>query len=147
MKEYITKAETFLDLYFGKKAPQLPVNIKEAIVKFSPYIAILVLVLSLPAILALFSLGAVVNSYAFAVGVHYGFSYYLATGVLVISLIVDALAIPGLFARKLSGWNLMFYSALITALYSLLRLDIVSLIISGAISFYILFQVRSYYKN
>ena len=147
MTEQLKKLTDLLDLYLVKKAPYtLPDKAKETIVKLSPYIAILVLVLSAPAVLALFSLGAALTPLAAIAGVNYGIGYYLAEIFLVISLIVTALAIPGLFNRKLSAWNLMFYSSLINAVYTLFRGDIFGLIIGTAISLYILFQVKSYYK-
>jgi len=51
----------FLDFYFVKKAPvQLPDNAKEAIVKYGPWIAIVLLVLAVPPLLFVLGLGALV---------------------------------------------------------------------------------------
>jgi hypothetical protein len=147
MQEYLKKLTDVLDLYLVKKAPYtLPDKAKETIVKFSPYISILILVLAIPAFLAIFSFSAMMGPFAMAAGVQYGFGYYVAQVVLVISLVIDALAIPGLMARKVSGWNLMFYSTLVNAVYTLFRGDIVGLLIGTTLSLYVLFQVKSYYK-
>ena len=56
--------ETKLEEIFGKKAPQLPANAKEAIVKCGPYITLVLLVLSLPVILIGLGLGAIVAPFA-----------------------------------------------------------------------------------
>lgn len=49
----LNQLETKLEDIFGKQAPQLPPNIKELLVKIAPYLAILGVVISVPAILAL----------------------------------------------------------------------------------------------
>ena len=46
-----------LDLYFGKKAPQLPKSVKEFLVKISPYLAIIGVVLFVISIFPLLAAG------------------------------------------------------------------------------------------
>lgn len=138
--KYLTQIEATLDLYFGKKAPPMPENIKELIVKFSPHLIILAIALSfidylgIAGISGVSGLGAVSN-----------FSLW---GLLALAaLVIEAIAIPGLLKRTKQSWELMFYAALITLVSNLLSLNLDSLLISGIISFYILFQIKSYYKN
>lgn len=145
--DIMSKLDLFFTEYLGKKAPAIPENIKEAIVKYGPYLVILGLILSIGPIIALFGIAAVFTPIAAYGGVHYGFTYYLATLILLISLVIEAIAIPGLLARKKSAWNLMYIAALVSALYSIVNLNIFSLIIGTGISMYVLFQIRSYYKN
>jgi hypothetical protein len=146
MKQYITKVQDFLDLYFGKKAPQLPDNIKEAIVKYSPYLAIILIVIAVPGLLIALGISAFASPFVYMGGFHYGPTFTLAGLVLLVSLGLEAAAIPGLFKRTKMAWDLMFYSTLINAVYQLVTLNLVGMIISAAISFYFLFQIRSYYK-
>ena len=146
LKSVLSQVETTLNLYLVKKAPALPENVKELIVKYSPYLAIVGLVFSVPSLLALFGLGSLINRYAYLSGAYYGPSFSISVIFLLISVVLMGLAIPGLFARKVSAWNLMFYSSLVSAVYNLLRFDLGSLIIGTAISLYFLFQVKSYYK-
>ena len=142
----LVQLESVLELYLVKKAPALPENVKEIIVKYSPYLAILGLVLSVPSIITLLGLGGLINRYAYLSGVYYGPSFSISVIFLVISTVLMGLSIPGLFARKVSAWNLMFYSSLVNAVYNLIRFDLGSLIIGAAISLYFLFQVKSYYR-
>jgi hypothetical protein len=138
--------ETVLDNIFGKKAPALPENVKEMIVKYGPYITVVLLVMAAPAILAIFGLGTVLAPFSLLSGVS-GFSIYTIT--MILSLIIFALqiiALPGLFKRTMAGWRFMFYGSLVSAVSSLLSMNIGSLVISTAISFYFLFQIRGYYK-
>jgi len=147
MNKYLILIEEKLNLYFGKKAPAMPENIKEFIVKYSPYLSIIMLVLALPAILFAFGLSTLVAPFAYVGGLHTGFSFSITGLISLIALVLEAIAIPGLFKRTKKSWQYMFYASLITLLSSLLSLDLGSLIIGGAISFYILFQIKSFYKN
>ena len=58
-----------------------------------------------------------------------------------------AMALPGLFARKMSGWTLMFYAEAISVIGSILAMNVLGGLVWGLISFYILFQIRGLYKN
>jgi hypothetical protein len=145
-KTLFSQLESFLDDYLVKKAPALPTNIKDMLVKYAPYISILVVVLSLPPVLALLGIGAILSPLAYMGGVYVGSSFSFSLLFLIASLIVEAVAIPGLFARKQSAWRLMYYGVLINAVYELLKLNLGSLIVGSAISLYFLFQVKSYYK-
>lgn len=134
----------FLDYYLVQKAPfQLPDTVKEAIVKYGPWIAIVLLLLSLPLILLAFGLGAALMPFA-----PYGYTGFGFTAVVVlVELVLDIAALPGLFARKISGWRLIFYARLLAIVHSLLIGAIVSAIVGGIISLYILFQVRRLYSS
>lgn len=138
--------ETVLDEYLVKKAPALPANIKELLVKFAPYLTIIGVVLAVPAIITLLGLGAVVSTSVYVVGAAVGYHYYLGILFTVLTLVLEALAIPGLFARSKKGWNLLYYSTLVSAVYALVSLNFFGLIIGTLISLYFLFQVKSYYK-
>lgn len=133
----------FLDYYLVRKAPfQLPDSAKEAIVKYGPWIAIVLLLISLPLILLAFGLGAAMLPFA-----PYGYTGFGFTVVVVlIEMVLDIAALPGLFARKMSGWRLIFYARLLAIAHSLLMGAIVSAILGGIISLYILFQVRPLYR-
>jgi len=137
-----------LDEYFGKKAPQLPAKVKEVIVKISPYLAIIgvifIILSIIPLITLVFGL-SVVSVYAAAVMPMT--NVYISFAVMIIIAIMYVIAIPGLFKRTKKSWNMMFYAQLVSALGSLVSYNFISLIIGLIISFYILFQVRSYYIN
>lgn len=135
----------FLDYYLVKKAPfQLPGEVKEFLVKFGPWIALVLLLLSLPAVLLALGIGAVAIPFA-GVGYAAGFTYL--TVVLLAQLVLMALALPGLFHRKMSSWRLVFYSQLIGIAFSLLSGSLFGAVIGGLIGLYLLFQIRPLYVN
>ena len=134
----------FLDYYLVGKAPfQIPDEAKEWIVKYGPWITIVLLVLTLPPLLVVLGIGAVFVPFG-GVGYATGLGY-LAFG-LIVQFGLTVASLPGLFARRLSGWKLLFYARIVSLVFTLLAGGIVSALVGGLFSMYILFQVRALYK-
>jgi hypothetical protein len=134
----------FLDFYFVKKAPfQIPEQGRELIVKWGPWITVVLIAITLPLILILLGLGTALVPFG---GYYYASGFGLAAIFLIVYFGLMIAALPGLFARKMSGWRLMFYAEVSSLVHSLLVLAIVSAIIGGLIGFYILFQIRTKYN-
>ena len=133
-----------LEYYFVTKAPfQLPASVKEFIVKFGPWIDLLFLLISLPLVLAVIGLSAAFS--VFAPVTIFSWSIHSVLSLLVFAM--SFIALPGLFRRKISGWNMVFYATVISALASFsYGHNIVGGVVSLIISLYFLFQVRSYYN-
>jgi hypothetical protein len=135
----------FLEYYLVTKAPfQIPENGKEWIVRYGPIITIVLLVLSLPALLFVLGLGTALMPFA---GIQYATGFGIAALTLVVQLVLTALALPGLFARKMSGWSMLFYARLVSFVGSLLAGALIGPLVSVIVSLYILFQVRPLYKS
>jgi hypothetical protein len=64
----------------------------------------------------------------------------------VVELGLIVASLPGLFARKMSGWKLAFYARLASIVYGLLSYAIIGAIVGGLISLYVLFQIREKYS-
>lgn len=146
---FLNQLEATLDEYFGKKAPQLPQNIKELLVKIAPYLVIIGVVLTLPALLVLFGLGGAATMLSPVGGADSMAAVptmWIGIILLVPVIILEALAIPGLFARKTVAWKYLFWAQLISVLASLLQLNIFGAILGAVVGFYILFQIKSFYK-
>lgn len=142
----VSQANNFLEDLFLHKAPAIPVNVKEAIVKYGPYATLIVLLFSLPGLLFLIGIGSLFAPAAFYGGVTSGFNFSFSAIFLIATLILEALSISGLLKRQRSGWNFAYYATLLNAVYNLVSLNIVSFLISTALTLWILFQVREYYK-
>ena len=141
--------ETTLNEYFGKKAPALPAGLKEIIVKVAPWLTVIGILFAIPALLALLGLGGLVgvlSPLGGLEGIHAGVSYTIGLLLLVAAVILEGLAIPGLFARSKKGWTYIFYSQLVSAVSSLLTGGIIGAVIGLIIGLYLIFQVREYYK-
>lgn len=135
----------FLDFYLVKKAPfQLPDNASEWIVKLGPWITVVLLILTLPILLFALGLGAIFVPFG---GLAYASGFGLMTLVVIVEIGLMIAALPGLFARKMAGWQLLFYSQLVSIVYNLLTGSIVAGLLMGLIALYILFQVRPLYQK
>lgn len=144
--QVMAQLDALLNTYLVKKAPAIPENIKEVFVKYGPYVSLVLIVLSLPAIIALLGLTTILMPASYLGGVNQGLHFTLTGVGSVISLVLSALALPGLFKRKISGWNFVFYSTLVSAVVAILSFNIGSLIIGTGLALYVLYQIKSYYK-
>lgn len=145
-KSVLITLEDKLEELLVHKAPPLPTAWKEVIVQYSPWITLILMILVVPPLLALLGLGAVLAPVSYMGGVNNGINYTFSLLVSVVSLVLEAMAIPGLFKRSRKAWYLLYYSTLLGAVSSLIEFNIGGLIIGTLVSMYILFQVKSYYK-
>ena len=143
-KDFIeTMAEWF------DKAPQLPKNWRETLVKITPWLALIFGILGILVgvsglgVLTVFSPLAVFGG---AQGIASYGSGFLAAVIYLIGSILLLAAYPGTKAHKKSGWNLLFWSEAVNFVGGIVSMAIVSAIIGALIGFYLIFQIRSYYK-
>lgn len=129
------------------KLPPMPTNAREAVVKFAPWLALIFGVLGLMTSLAATGLMAALSPFMVLGG---GFG--LATGGLIGAVLALAgsvlmlMSYPKLKDRKMAGWRLAFYSEAVAVVSSVVALNLVGAAVSALVGFYILFQVKSYYK-
>ncbi len=146
IKRNLSKLESLLDSYLIEKIPGLPSAWKELIVKVLPWLIIVVTVLSLPQLLVVFGLGAIVMPFSYLGSPLTQNSLTINWLFAVISMVLAVFSVPKLFKKEREGWNLLFYSSLVSALSSLLFLNLGNLIIGTGLSLYILFQIKEFYK-
>lgn len=131
--------EKELEPIFTKQLPAFPDNIKDLFVKIAPFLAIISVVFGI--------LGA---GFGLLFAPLMWFSGSLLIGIamlfLVIMIILDALAIPGLFAKKMVGWKYMYYAQFVSLIYSLFMGSWFSGILGAFIGFWILFQIKEKYS-
>lgn len=128
------------------KLPSLPTNWKEVLVKVTPWIALIFGVLGV--VLSLIGLGllAFLSPFVFLAG-----GWGAATGgpiaaiLWLVSSVLMLLAYKGLTQRKLTGWNFLFWSEVVSLVSSVVLFS-VSGVLGTLLGFYILFQIKSYYK-
>lgn len=145
-KSYLGDVERLCEEYLVKKAPSLPEGAKEAIVKFGPWISLILIVMSAPLFLGLLGLGAVLMPVSFMGGLQAGMGYTLSMVLALVALVIEVVALPGLFKRQKNAWYLMFYASLVGALQNLVTFNLGGLVVGTLLSLYVLFQVKSYYK-
>jgi hypothetical protein len=134
----------FFDYYFVRRAPfQIPDAAREWIVTFGPWITIVLLALFLPMLLVAVGIGAALTPLG---GPVYATGFGLIAVLIIANFALMILALPGLFARRASGWNLLFYAELLHIAVSLSNGAIVGGLLGGLIGLYVLFQIRTRYR-
>jgi len=146
LKQSVSQLEDTLEVYLVKKAPfSIPENWKELIVKFVPYLTILRIV---GTVLILF--GALVSPFTAFLGpryaLSYSFNYVLSMLALAVVVVLEAMAVPGLFKRQEKAWRFLFYASLVNVVSGFLGGDWVGMIIGTLLFWYVLFQVKEYYR-
>ena len=152
----------------NKSLPALPVGAKKFIVAYLPWFSLIIGVLTLFAALSLWHWAHVANSlidYANSVSAAYGGSQIATTRmsallwvglvVLLLEAIIYIAAFPGTRAKLKSGWDLLFYGALINIVYGVLMVftsyggifNLILDLVFAAIGLYFLFQIRASYKT
>ncbi len=136
-----------LEYYFVTKAPfQIPANVKEIIVKFGPWVQLIFLLTFIPLVIALLGLGSALSVYSRAYGASFGSMMTISTVISLVTIIMTIIALPGLFGRKMSGWNMSFYARLVSFVGSLIVGNVLGAIVGIIVSLYVWFQVKSYYN-
>lgn len=152
LKGLVAQLEAMLDEYMVKKAPfALPAGVKEFIANVSPYLIILFAIMALPAIFLALGLSAVFAPFAMmgaAYGHGWGFGVVISLVATVVVLVMEVMAVPGLFKRAKASWRLLFYASIVSLIGSILSISgIFGGIIGAIIGWYILFQMKELYKN
>lgn len=144
------------------KAPyQLPKAAKDWIVQYGPWITlvlgIILVVTVLPALTAAMTATSVLGGmYGALVVASVGPMFYLSLAVLAVQLVIMFMSVPMLLKRQRKGWLLVFYSSVVSLVYSVVNTfsygtfgvgSLIGGLIGAAIGMYFIFQIRSYYKN
>ena len=131
--------EKELEPIFTKQLPAFPDNIKDLFVKIAPFLAIIGVVFGISFV----GIGALLSPFAWFAG---SFTYGIAMIFLIITIVLEGLAIPGLFAQKMAGWRYSYYAQFVNAVFGLLMGNWISAILSAFIGFWILFQIKEKYS-
>lgn len=146
--DYLKTLEVEIEkLALHKKVPSLPDNVKEIIVKITPWLILLSMILLVPLLLTALGISTLMLPLSYLGGLRLGVSHTLGLVFAFAYLALELFALPGLFKRQQKAWRLLFYTALLTMLEKLLNFDLGGLVIGGAISMYFLFQVKSKYTK
>jgi hypothetical protein len=134
----------WLDYYLVKKAPfQIPEAGRRAIVQFGPWVIVILIILTLPQALYFFGWHRWFWHGDWFYVPHYRFASLLS----LVACGLMFLALPGLFNRRKSGWSLLFYAQLLSAIISVAFLgNIIGGLIGALVGLYVLFQVRGHYS-
>lgn len=163
-----SKTEEKLNDIFVKNAPfQIPENGRKAIVRYLPWISLVLAVLVLLSVYFLWDWAHTTSkliNYANELSRVYGGTAAVSTSrltttvwigiaVLAVEGILYLISYPGLKARKKQGWNMLFYLAILNVVYGVVITftdygsigNLIGTLIGSVIGLYVLFQIRGYY--
>jgi len=143
MQEYLAKLDKTLQEYLVKKAPALPKGFIEFLVAIAPWFAVLAVIMGIPAFLAVFGFSALFVPFALVAGIHSG-GFWIFWLVGLAQVILAGMSIKPLFAKQKQGWQLLFYSQILSFITSLGHYDVGNLF-ATVISFYFLYQMKKSY--
>jgi len=163
------KLEEQLDELLVKKAPfQIPENGRKTIAEWLPWISLILGALTLWSAWVLWEWAHVANvwsNYANELSAALGggkvveqrlsVMVWVALAVVAVEGVLFLASFSGTKARKKSGWNLLFYAALLNIVYGVVTLftnyngvsNLIWTVISAVIGLYFLFQIRSQYTG
>jgi hypothetical protein len=128
------------------KLPSLPKNATDVLVKITPWIALIFGILGVLGGLA--GLGILTALSPFVMmgnGIGGTATSLLTAALAIVSSALLLAAFPGTKAHKIGGWNMLFWSEVVSTISSILLLSL-SGVIGAFIGFYLLYQIKSYYK-
>jgi len=146
---FLNDLRKFLDKYYVK-LPAFPKGLNDFIVSVAPWLALIFGVLAIIAgvqAFGVFSVTAPLAAYAGLQG--YTFIAIVTAVILFLQGLIGLLAFSPLKAKKVKGWNLMFYSLLLGLLSPIITLNtysILNALVGVLIGYYVLYQVRAFYK-
>lgn len=162
------KLETVLDDFFVKRAPfQIPENGRQGLVRVLPWLALIGGIFMLWGASILWQLMSWADRWtgvANELGAMYGTGYvthataspllWVSLVLMVVGAILFFAAFPSLRAYKKSGWDILFWVAIVNILQSIVQaiayIDVGGLLVTlivTSISLYLLFQIRPYYTG
>jgi len=131
------------------KFPALPKSWRDTLARIAPILSLIFGILGIIVAISGLGLLTATSPLAFMGGAQTVSSYgtgIIATIIYLVGSILLLAAYPGLKARKHKGWTLLFWSEVANLVGGVVSLAILSAIVGALIGFYLIFQIRSYYK-
>ncbi|HET9946935.1 MAG TPA: hypothetical protein VFQ63_02635 [Patescibacteria group bacterium] len=141
MQDYMGKMEDWF-----MKLPALPKNAQDVLVRITPWIALIFGILGILGSLAGLGVLTALSPFVLMGNGIGGTATSLLTAVL--ALVSSALllaAFPGTKAMKMKGWTMLFWSEVVGLLSSVILVSLTG-VIGAFIGFYLLYQIKRYYK-
>lgn len=152
-KKHVSALESTLASFFAK-TPHLPHNIVEILVMIAPWLALLFGVLGLLALFPMLMLIPMASFSAPMMGAVAAYGSYpmmiVAVAAGIVSTVLNLLAFRPLLKQLKKGWNLLFYSTLLSTVVTIAQIAFgfsgALSIIGSLIGLWLLFEVRNVYK-
>jgi hypothetical protein len=134
-----------------KSLPKLPKGFTDFLVTVTPWLTLIggVLLFVVVGILGFIGLIASIAATVLALAPQYVIMMIITLAIAVVQGALMLLAFKPLQQKSLAGWRMLAYVELLSVVSTILTLSVAGIIwglIWNAVGFYILFQIKSYYK-
>jgi hypothetical protein len=136
------------------KFPHIPEGGRKWLAKIAPWLALIFGILGAIALLTGGALATLGIGASVAMAAPHMLSSLVSLLFSAISIILMLMAFPGLKAMKKTGWNLIFYSQVVSIVGGVLSVvlgsgmsGLTGLVIGAIIGFWLLFEIRSLYTS
>ncbi|HSD98739.1 MAG TPA: hypothetical protein VLB73_03505 [Patescibacteria group bacterium] len=138
--------QDMMEEWFGK-LPSLPKGGRDVLAQVAPWFALIFGVLGVLAGLGGLGILSVLSPMMLlGSGLGTTANTLLSVAIALVGSVLMLVAFPGLKKRKMQGWNLLFWSEAVSFVSSLVAFSFVGGVIGALIGFYLLYQIKSYYK-
>ncbi len=155
LKKLADEQEKNLEALFLKKLPSLPKEIASFIISILYYLLLISIILNILSLISL--LPALLFSTLYLPFIPFlsyrkaSIASWLSVVFLIFYIILTYKALPLIKDKKYKGWKLLYYMLLVSLLQFLVSLVYLSFSLTGililGLSFYLLFQIKPYFKN
>jgi hypothetical protein len=132
------------------KLPVLPKGAKDFIAQIAPWLALIFGILAVLAGISSFGAFSFFSPFAMVAGVRgYAMMAILSPIILLVQGLIELMAFSPLKGNLIKGWNLLYYSLILSVISSIITLNlssVLSSIVGALIGYYFLYQIKSYYK-
>lgn len=129
-----------------KKLPELPKDVRDFLVLAVPWVALIGGIIGVAVTLVGFGVFTFLAPLAFLSGAGADAGQGILAVLLgLVASILMLMAFPGLSKHKATGWRYIFYSEVVYLLGQILSISLGG-IVMALIGFYLLYQIRAYYK-
>lgn len=138
--------QDMLEEWFNK-LPSLPKGGQKVLVQIAPWISLIFGILGVLVGLGGLGILSVLSPLMLlGSGVSNTTGSLVSVAISLVSSVLLLVAFPGLKAKKMQGWTMLFWSQVAAFVASLVMLSIVGGLVGAVIGFYLLYQIKSYYK-
>ncbi len=135
--------------FFIEKVPALPLSLKELLVNWMWWLVLIGVVFLIWSLIGVLTLLFGISSFApwsMVMGPFMWLAMLIYFGGMLIVLYFEIKALPLIKERKRLGWQYLYWGLLVSLAAEILSFNWVGAFLSALVGFYLLFQIKEYYK-
>lgn len=145
MENLFKSFDRLFNQYLYKSMPKLSKGVRATIEGALPWFVLVMSIFAVFGMFATLGLGAIASPFMI-LGKRSFTMFWLSWGVAAVQLVLEVMAIPGLFNKRRAAWMLLYYSNTLGLLMSIISFSVGGIILALFL-IYVLYQVKSSYTK